>query len=110
MLAGHETTSTTVTWALYELSENPECQSKVREEIRAIRADVTRRGHNELTIGDLDSMKYLVAVLKVRLATSCHKWFIKSLSGVILNAPVYRRPSDTIPFYMPSLAWQSGMI
>ena len=64
-LAGHETTANTVSWALYELSRHPEFQTKVREEIRATRAHAAQRGDTELTVPDLDSMKYLLALMKV---------------------------------------------
>jgi cytochrome P450 len=33
--AGHETTSSTMTWAIYELCKKPEIQTRLREEIRA---------------------------------------------------------------------------
>jgi cytochrome P450 len=67
MLAGHETTASTVTWVLYELSRHPEFQNEVREEIKATRAQATQRGDAELSVADLDSMKYLLALMKVRL-------------------------------------------
>ncbi|KAI0972143.1 cytochrome P450 [Xylaria arbuscula] len=35
LAAGHETTATALTWAIYVLSKNPEMQAKLREEIRS---------------------------------------------------------------------------
>ncbi|KAF2969102.1 hypothetical protein GQX73_g4470 [Xylaria multiplex] len=35
LAAGHETTATALTWAVYALSKNPEMQAKLRDEIRA---------------------------------------------------------------------------
>jgi cytochrome P450 len=66
MLAGHETTASTLTWAFYELSKHPEYQKKIREEIKSARAQASQRGDDELSIADLDSMKYLLAAMKVR--------------------------------------------
>ena len=65
MLAGHETTAQTTTWILYELAKNPEVQSCLRDEVKAIRAQAAYRGDGELSLADLDSMKYLLAVIKV---------------------------------------------
>ncbi|GJJ11716.1 hypothetical protein Clacol_005953 [Clathrus columnatus] len=65
--AGHETTSSTLVWVLYELSRHPEYQTKVRDEIKATRARITERGDGELTISDLDSMQYLTALMKETL-------------------------------------------
>ena len=67
MLAGHETTATTTSWALYELSKDRELQSELRKEIKETRARcVQRGGTGELSLVDLDSMQYLLAVVKVR--------------------------------------------
>ena len=71
MFAGHETTASTITWALYELAKSPETQRRVREEIKATRTRATQRGDRELSVADLDSMKYLIAVMKVRKITAC---------------------------------------
>ncbi|KAF8589322.1 cytochrome P450 [Ramaria rubella] len=66
-LAGHETTASTINWALHELSLNPGFQRKVREEIGTARAQAAERGDTELTISDLDSMPYLLALMKETL-------------------------------------------
>ena len=68
MFAGHDTTATTMSWALYELSQNKEAQRILREEIREIKRSVIARGDVDLTIQDIDSMKYLAAVMKVFIA------------------------------------------
>jgi cytochrome P450 len=65
MIAGQDTTASTLTWALYELSRNPNFQNRVREEIKNTRAEVAQRGSEELTIADLDSMHNVLAVIKV---------------------------------------------
>jgi Cytochrome P450 len=66
MLAGHDTTATSITWALYELSKSRQLQSGVRREIRDARAQSSQRGDKgELSLADLESMNYLLAVVKV---------------------------------------------
>ncbi|GJJ11702.1 hypothetical protein Clacol_005938 [Clathrus columnatus] len=62
--AGHGSTSSTMAWALYELSNHPEYQTKLRGEIKTTRAGVTRRGDGEMTILDFDLMHYLPALVK----------------------------------------------
>ena len=64
--AGQETTSSTLSWMLYELSKNPEYQTRIREEIRAVRARAVERGDTAFTPEDLDSMQYTLAAIKVR--------------------------------------------
>ena len=62
LFAGHDTTTNTLAWCLYEIAKNPECQERVRAEIAAIRA----KKHGEiLSATDLDSMTYTLAILKV---------------------------------------------
>ncbi|GJJ11694.1 hypothetical protein Clacol_005930 [Clathrus columnatus] len=65
--AGHETTASSLNWALYELSRHPEYQTKLRDEIKALRTRVAERGDGEITITDLDSMQYLPALMKETL-------------------------------------------
>lgn len=65
MFAGHETTASTLSWALYELAMHPEYQNKLREEIRKGKGIAVDRGDSELNVSDLDSMKYLTALIKV---------------------------------------------
>lgn len=61
---GHEGTTSTITWLLYELARYPEYQSKIREEVRATRARVTKRGDSDFSVSDLDSMTFCIAAMK----------------------------------------------
>jgi cytochrome P450 len=65
MLAGHETTSNTVGWILYELARQPDIQKNLRQEIRNMKEAIRTRGQTEVTMRDLDAMPYLLAVVKV---------------------------------------------
>lgn len=66
LLAGHETTSNAVAWILYELSENPGIQSRMREEVKKAQLRVQARGGMDFTATDYEDMPYTTAVMKVR--------------------------------------------
>jgi cytochrome P450 len=66
MIAGHETSSATLTWTLFELCRNPQVQTKLREEIRAKEAKLIEQGKTGFTAQDFETMPYLNAVVKVR--------------------------------------------
>ncbi|ERF74949.1 hypothetical protein EPUS_05157 [Endocarpon pusillum Z07020] len=56
--AGHETTSSTLTWAVYELCKKPEVQTRLREEIHANIQSL----HEPIDAAKLDNIPYLHAV------------------------------------------------
>ncbi|MGB8406487.1 MAG: cytochrome P450 [Mycobacterium sp.] len=60
MLAGHDTTATTLTYALWQLGHHPEMQDRVAAEVTAI-------GDRELTPDDLPQLKYTAQVLNESL-------------------------------------------
>ncbi|PBK59314.1 cytochrome P450 [Armillaria solidipes] len=60
IIAGHDTTATTMAWLLYELSRHPEDQVKVREEIAMTKS----KAPGPLKSSDYDSMPLLNAVIK----------------------------------------------
>lgn len=53
LVAGHETTAAVLTWALFELTKNPEILKRAREEIDQVVGD------RNPTFEDIKSMKYL---------------------------------------------------
>lgn len=55
ILAGHETTSTALTWALWTLSHHPEVQTTLRKEIRDLWTD----GDEDISFEELHSLEYL---------------------------------------------------
>jgi cytochrome P450 len=57
LIAGHETTAAVLTWALFELSRNPECMEKIREEIDRVVGD------RMPTLEDIKEMKYVRLVV-----------------------------------------------
>ena len=56
MLAGHDTTATTLTYALWALGHHPDLQDKVRREAAAV-------GDRELTPDDVPRLQYTGQVL-----------------------------------------------
>ncbi|KAG0695495.1 cytochrome P450 [Suillus ampliporus] len=67
LVAGHDTTSSTLTWMLYELSKHPEDQRRIRDEIKAARANAEARGDADLLPSDLSNMAFTNAVIKEAL-------------------------------------------
>ncbi|ORX39248.1 cytochrome P450 [Kockovaella imperatae] len=57
MLAGNETSSTSLTWILYLLCQHPEIQTKLREELAAVESE--RPSHEEIA-----ALPYLDAVVR----------------------------------------------
>ncbi|KAF9018043.1 cytochrome P450 [Hymenopellis radicata] len=62
--AGLETTSSSTAFLLYELSKHPEVQVKLRTEVVETMATIRMRGQQDVSVNDLDSMTYSLAVVK----------------------------------------------
>ncbi|KAJ7616656.1 cytochrome P450 [Roridomyces roridus] len=60
LVAGHETTSTALTYALYALTQNPAAQSRLREELLGVSTDTP-------TLDELNSLEYLECVVRETL-------------------------------------------
>ncbi|GFS72894.1 cytochrome P450 4c3 [Nephila pilipes] len=61
IVAGHETVSLTITWALYLIGLYPDVQAKIHEELDRIFGTDTER---DVTESDLNDLTYLSCVLK----------------------------------------------
>ncbi|KAF2271560.1 cytochrome P450 [Westerdykella ornata] len=74
LAAGHETTASAVTWAVYLLCKHPDVQAKLRDELRSsgiLTALHSASGRNdageEITSRHIDALPYLSAVLSESL-------------------------------------------
>ena len=94
-LAGHETTSSTLSFLLYELSRNQEYQARMRDEIRSVRARITARGGNEFTIEDLESLTLTMNAIKVCVSLSLTDGKCLTVSN-ILRKRLGSTPSSSV--------------
>lgn len=62
MAAGHETTSSTLSWCVYLLAKDPELQQKVRDEVRAALPSPSAHPAETVTAADVDALTWLNAV------------------------------------------------
>jgi len=60
LVAGHETTSTALTWALFALTQNTASQTRLREELLSVSTDTP-------TMEELNELKYLDCVVRETL-------------------------------------------
>ena len=60
ILAGQETTSTATTWALFALTQAPQCQVKLRKELLGLATDTP-------SVEELNNLPYLDAVVRETL-------------------------------------------
>lgn len=92
ILAGFETTASTICWALFLLGSHPAEQEKVYEEVQNVLRDKKSLG----TISDISELKYLECVIKESLRMYPVLAFItRNLNeevqiGKFLNHSVYR--------------------
>ncbi|TKX18450.1 cytochrome P450 monooxygenase-like protein 51 [Elsinoe australis] len=63
LVAGHETTSTAMLWAIYLLCQKPEVQTRLRAEIHANIASPRTKAGRTISSQTIDNLPYLSAVL-----------------------------------------------
>lgn len=66
-IAGFETSSTTMTFCLFELARDPEIQEKVRDEVN----NVLKKYNNEITYESISEMKYMSQVIDGKFCSVC---------------------------------------
>ncbi|EMD37290.1 hypothetical protein CERSUDRAFT_113940 [Gelatoporia subvermispora B] len=100
LLAGHETTASSMTWLLWELSKHPEWQDKLREEIGCIRDRVTTRGDSDFSVADYDAMANVIAAMKESLR----------FHGIVHMLVRVAEREDVIPLSQPIVSTTGELI
>ncbi|KAI0297456.1 cytochrome P450 [Multifurca ochricompacta] len=73
LLAGQETTASSLTWFFWEIARHPESQERIREEISVV---YRRNNGAELSAADLDGMTYTQAALKESMRLHPIVWML----------------------------------
>eukprot|EP00732_Lithocolla_globosa_P003802 Lithocolla_globosa_v1_NODE_3203_length_1734_cov_4.275759.p1 type:complete len:501 gc:universal NODE_3203_length_1734_cov_4.275759:1607-105(-) len=66
MFAGHETTSHSLSWALYEIAKNPEIQAKLQAEVKAQHQQISQESR-PYSYADLFRLPYVTKVINETL-------------------------------------------
>jgi cytochrome P450 len=99
LLAGHETSATSLCWVLLELARNPDVQAKLRDEIRATEQAIAARGGSDFSATDLDNMSYLAAVIKesMRVHPAVYHNYRQSVKDDLLPLSTPIQGTDGLP-------------
>ncbi|KAF5202325.1 Cytochrome p450 [Thalictrum thalictroides] len=89
-VAGTETTSTTIEWALAELMKSPQMMQKAQEEVRRVVGN-----KNKVDEEDIQGMDYLKAVVKENLRLHPSVALLPMQTSVATNLKGYHVPAKT---------------
>ncbi|KAF4966404.1 hypothetical protein FSARC_5913 [Fusarium sarcochroum] len=81
LIAGHETTSGTLSFFFYSLLKNPECYQKAQEEVDEV------VGRDPLTVEKIFKLKYVMAALRetLRLCAPIPGYAVEALKDTLLD-------------------------
>lgn len=74
-LAGHETTANALTWAFFLVSQHPEVESKIMDEIASV-VGTENNNHKKITFEDVPKLKYTEKVLMESMRLYPPSWAI----------------------------------
>jgi cytochrome P450 len=94
-LAGHETTANAMTWTWYLLSQNPEKESRLHDELDAVLGD------RSPTMDDLPNLKYTEAVMAESMRLFPPAWAIGRLSTEEHHLGDYHLPEKSLVLVSP---------
>lgn len=95
-VAGHETTSNALTWAIYLLTQNPEAQKKLQEEL-----DIVLEGR-DAQFTDLENLKYTEMVIKESMRLLPPAWTLNARqANKDIQVGKYHFPKNKVVFISP---------
>ncbi|ELT98568.1 hypothetical protein CAPTEDRAFT_130691 [Capitella teleta] len=77
MFEGHDTTASSISWALYSLASNPDCMQKCQEEVDRV---LQGRDDDNILWNDLSELKYLNLCIKESLRMHTTVPFIQRIT------------------------------
>jgi cytochrome P450 len=92
MVAGHDTTATTLTYALWQLGRKPDLQARVVDEVAAL-------GQRELTAEDVAALPYTVAVVREALRLCPPSPALGRTATRDIEIDGYRVPAGSLVLY-----------
>lgn len=98
-LAGHETTANALTWTFYLLSQNPEKEAMLHEDLKRV-----LQNERLPTIEDLPDLKYTESVLAESMRLFPPAWAIGRLSAEEHEFGGYEMPKGTLVITSPFIA------
>lgn len=108
LFAGHETTSTSLTWTLWELARRPDVQNRLRHEVTEAYARVRSEGQENLSLGDLEKMPYFQAVIKESMRYHPAVWQIDRVAVKDVVLPLSKPIQSTTGEVITSLFLPRG--
>ncbi|KAH8660283.1 cytochrome P450 [Xylariales sp. PMI_506] len=99
LIAGHETTSGTLSYAIYRLLKNPEMYQKVQEEVDNV------IGKGPITAQHMQKFPYISAVLRetLRLDSPIPIFTVQPIEDTVVGGKYPLRKDDTILVFLPRL-------
>ena len=93
--AGHETTAATMTWAFYLLSQHPEIEKRLRDEVKSV------LDGRMPTFADLPKLTYMQMVINeiLRLYPAAYLFAREAVTDDVID--VYPIPANTLIFITP---------
>jgi cytochrome P450 len=97
LLAGHETTATTLTWAWWLLDRHPAVADRLREEVAAV------AGERALTYDDVAALPFTTAVVSETLRLRPAAWMIERQVVAPVDLAGFAPPPGTVLLISPWL-------
>lgn len=111
-LAGHETTAVALTWTWYLLSQNPDAERKLHDELETVLTDPKSRGPRvevrTPTIDDLPNLKYTEHVLAESMRLFPPAWAIGRQALVDHELGGYKIPKGSTVLMSPAILQRDG--